>query len=398
MTFWLIAGGLGMLVALSLALAFRRAGRDGLDAAESNLLVYKDQLDEIDRDVARGILSEADAEAVRLEVQRRLLQADKKAQKAARSGPGPSTWPALLTLVAVGGGALGLYGLVGAPGYPDLPLAQRIEAAEAARAGRPGQMQAEAEALPSRPDLSQGVEADFLALMDRLRGALEDRPTDLEGHRLLARNEARLGHYPEARAAQARVVTLLGEAAGADDWADLADVMILAAGGYVSPEAEAALAEALARDPENGTARYYQGLLEIQVGRHDLAFAQWVGLLADSRADDPWLPLVRSQIEELALLAGVRFDLATAPGPSAEDLAAAAGFDPEAMVERLAQRLAEEGGPPQDWARLIASLGVLGQTVRAEAIADEALAVFSGDAEAVAMIEEALFGRRGEPE
>ena len=79
---------------------------------------------------------------------------------------------------------------------------------------------------------------------------------------------------------------------------------------------------------------------------------------------------------------------------------AAADMSPEAraamvenMVEGLAERLAPRGGPPEDWARLVGALIVLGQTGRAEAIAVEARTVFSGDVEAVGMIERAWGGR-----
>ena len=49
-------------------------GRRGLGGG-SDLLVYKDQLKEIDRDRASGLIGEAEAEAARLEVSRRLLAA-----------------------------------------------------------------------------------------------------------------------------------------------------------------------------------------------------------------------------------------------------------------------------------------------------------------------------------
>jgi len=237
--------------------------------------------------------------------------------------------------------------------------------------------------------------------MEQLRAAVAERPNDLQGHRLLAANEARLGRFGAAREAQQRVVELLGAEATAADWADLVDAMVLATGGYVSPEAERAATEALARDPSNGPARYYLGLGELQVGRTDRAFGLWADLLADSVPGDPWLPVIRSEIEGLAAAAGVPFSLETAPGPTEADMEAAADMSPEAraamvenMVEGLAERLATEGGPPEDWARLVGALIVLGQTGRAEAIAVEARTVFSGDVEAVGMIERAL-GRAG---
>jgi cytochrome c-type biogenesis protein CcmH len=295
--------------------------------------VYRDQLKEVDRDVARGVLSGGRS---RNDPGRGVAPAARgrpagAAADGGRDAPGAATGAmAALTAAVVVGGTIALYLWLGAPGYPDLPLATRIEMAEAARANRPDQASAEAEAANmARP----GVEAsaEYLALMERLRATVAERPDDVQGHRLLARNEAALGNYVAARAAQDRVVALLGETATAQDLADQADLMVMAAGGYVSPEAEAVLARALARDPRNGAARYYSGLLMAQTGRADLAFQLWDGLLRESAPTDPWVPPIRAQIRAVAEIAGVT-DYApqigvgracAAPGPTAEQVEAA---------------------------------------------------------------------------
>ena len=59
------------------------------------------------------------------------------------------------------------------------------------------------------------------------------------------------------------------------------------------------------------------------------------------------------------------------------------------MVGGLSDRLATEGGPPQDWARLITSLGVLGQQPQALAVFDNAMEVFVGNEGAIDMIRRA---------
>ena len=46
---------------------------------------------------------------------------------------------------------------------------------------------------------------------------------------------------------------------------------------------------------------------------------------------------------------------------------------------RLFDFVATEGGPVEDWARLISSLGVLGETKRARAIFENAREVFAND-------------------
>jgi cytochrome c-type biogenesis protein CcmH len=278
--------------------------------------------------------------------------------------------------------------------------------AEDARANRPDQATAEAEAA-ALPRLPVQAGEDYLRLMERLRETVADRPDDVQGQRLLARNEAALGNFADARAAQERVVALLGDAAAGQDYADLADLMVLGAGGYVSPEAEAALARALERDPTNGAARDYSGLLMIQVGRPDLGFRLWSGLLEQSRPDDPWVGPIASQIRGLAQIAGERnyqmpqlsaapLPPAPPPGPTTEQVEAAADMTPEermemirGMVTGLSDRLASEGGPPEDWARLIGALGVLGEAEQARAIAEEAEEVFAGNDPALSMIAEA---------
>jgi cytochrome c-type biogenesis protein CcmH len=174
-------------------------------------------------------------------------------------------------------------------------------------------------------------------------------------------------------------------------------MMILAAGGYVSPEAEAELTAALQRDPQNGTATYYAGLMFAQLARPDRAFALWAPLLARSSADDPWAAPIRAQITGIAAEAGqINYTLpeaAPAPGPGAAEIEAAASMTPEervamieGMVAQLSERLATEGGPAEDWARLVSSYGVLGEADRARAIWTEAQARFAGRPEELATI------------
>ena len=403
MLFWILAFALSLVAGLAVArpLLRARSSEAGLTAAASDLAVYRDQLAEVDRDRARGLLSDAEAEAVRLEVQRRLLDADRKAQAAALTGTAPrparAAGAAAVALVAVAG-AGALYWLTGAPGYPDLPLDRRIQMSDARRADRPDQATAEADAARERP--AAEPDAETADLMRRLREAAGARPDDLTGQRLLADYEARIGNFTAARAAQARALDLMGADAGIGDRVALLDLQVMAAGGYVSPEAERTAAAILDADPRNGAALYYLGLQELQLDRPDRGFRIWRRLLEDSPPDAPWLPPIRAQIADVAARAGVRYTPPAAPsaprGPGADDLAAAEDMTEDertemirGMVEGLADRLATEGGPAQDWARLIGALGVLGDTDRARAIADEAVQVFADDAASMDVIREA---------
>lgn len=404
MLFWIISIALALAVAGLIALALMRSRADAEPPAAYDLRVYRDQLKEIDRDVARGVIDPADADRVRTEVSRRILAADAQVQAQASGadarGPGTMVLAAIVALILAGGAAF-IYGGLGAPGYADLPRQLRIDQAEYTRQTRPDQAAAEAE-MPPRP-ASEAPDPQFTELMEKLRATLAERPDDLQGHMLLAQNEASLGNFNAAWQAQDEVIRIRGDEATDQDFAELAEFMILAAGGYVSPEAEAALGQALAMERRNPIARYYWGLMLIQIGRPDQAYVIWDRLLRDSMADAPWRAPILSQMPELARLAGIDWQPpaqppgpAAQPGPSQEDVEAAAEMTPQermemirGMVDGLQTRLADEGGTVEEWARLITALGVLGDTDRAQAILSEARTVFAEDPAAVEQINEA---------
>lgn len=394
MMFWLIAAAGALLVSVILGRAlWRGAAAPVTSRTEMGLQVYRDQLAEVDRDVARGVLSEADATRVRTEISRRILTSDAEGVAATPERATPSRLAIGVIGVGMVAGSLALYMSLGAPGYGDLALKDRIAFAEELRQSRPDQASAEA-GLPAAtipPDLSP----EYEALLTRLRETVAERPDDLQGQTLLAQNEARAGNFAAAAEAQGAVVRLKGADAPIADLTAYAELLVMAAGGYVSPEAEAVLRAALTRDAENGSARYYWGLMLIQTGRPDLAFRMWDGLLRRGPEDAPWIDPILAQIAPLAEMAGVDYTIpqigvGALRGPSAEDIEAAGDLTPEArmemigsMVEQLSDRLATEGGPVEDWARLISSLSVLGQTDRARAIYQNARDVFSDDPDAM---------------
>ena len=396
MTFWIIISALALLVGALLAQSMLRGRLNDEHPAAFDLRVYRDQLKEVDRDAARGVIGAEDAERIRTEVSRRILAADAQLQAAMADGPegAQTNKPRLVPLVlaaAVVAGGVALYAQLGAPGYGDLGLKARIAQAEEFRATRPAQASAEAEALPAMPSMK--ISPEYKALVEKLRVAVAARPDDLQGQMLLARNEAAMGNFKAAYQAQEQVISIKGDGATGQDYLDYADMMILAAGGYVSPEAERVLRAALARDPNNGGAQYYMGLMAAQTGRPDQAFRLWNALLRTGPADAPWIGPIREQIEEMAVRAGeTRFALppldsapqAPLAGPTAEDMQNAAQMSQQdrqemirSMVDRLAERLGTEGGSPAEWARLIGALGVLGDTQRAAAIWAEAQTVFA---------------------
>jgi len=392
---WIVSALMACAVVFVILQAFF-AVPEAAKASELDVQVYKDQLQSLDSDLERGVLTADEAEAARLEISRRLLAADKRAQSEVAVGAGGVSKPALAIMaVFLLGGSFGLYALMGSPMLPDQPFAARQEAARIARLNRPNQV--EAEAKVAALDLPRDeVPADYLELIKKLRETMALRPNDPEGWKLLALHEARIGNLGAAWRAKDKVITLLGDAATAEDYAELAEYMIVAANGYVSVEAENALASALKRNAKSPRARYYSGLALAQNGRADVAYRMWVGLLEEGPEDAPWVGFIRDQIGAVARAAGIRMTDQNAPGPSAEQVEAAGDMTKEerqnmirGMVAGLAERLATDGGKPAEWARLIRAYGTLGEMAKASDTWNEAQGIFGENPDAMAILLEA---------
>jgi len=289
-----------------------------LDAdAERALAVYRDQLAEVERDCARGVLAPAEADAARTEVSRRLLAAGRRLRRAgdiagsgaegggdsgadggagaAAAGSGtasPSTAGApaaarpdrrslrlaVVLAVAIPVAALGLYVAVGSPDLADRPLAAR---------------QAEAQSAGG-PDEGGTMPPEIQAAISRLEQRLAESPADPDGWRLLALSYRRLGRLDDSVAAWRRV--LAQSAPDPDLTAAFAEAVVAANRGLVTDEAIAAFKSALAGAPDHPLARFFLALSRAQAGDLEGALAGWQALAADTPEDAPWLEPVRQQI------------------------------------------------------------------------------------------------------
>lgn len=396
MAFWITVFTLTALVTVLFALALLRRNDPVPDGNEYDMRVYRDQLREVERDLERGVLSEADASRVRTEVSRRILAADAVQDNSKDLQSGAPKAVSIIIGVILLGASFFLYSELGAPGYGDLALADRIAFADDLRENRPSQAEAEA-SLGDQPPIAEFSE-DYLTLVQTLRDTVEQRPDDLRGQILLAQNESNLGNYIAAYQAQGRILDLKGDDVTVADISDYTDLLVLAAGGYVSPEAETSARVVLERDPDNGIARYYMGLMMSQTGRPDLAFRVWDRLLRIGPEDAPWIAPILAVIPEMAQRAGVNYQIPAIgserpAGPSSADIESAGEMSAaeriemiEGMVSGLSERLASEGGTSAEWAQLIGALGVLGRTDQAFAVFKSAQEVFAKDLSAIDML------------
>ena len=352
---------------------------------DADVTLYKAQLAEIDSDLARGVIEPEDAERTRTEIARRLLAVSKTSDTLERGTSGRSKTVALCMVFATALLSAGIYFGIGAPGEPDQPLANRLALAEKMRESRPSQAAFEAAAAPvPAPDAPE----EYLESVQQLREIMQSRPDDRRGWELLVRHETALRNFSAAARAQEQVLRLT-DTPDISASVQLLDLLVVAADGYVSPEAEKLARDILNRDEENIAARYYIGALHNLTDRPDIAFRLWRPIVEDGE-DTYHTALARSQIEGAAWRAGVEYTLPVERGPSAAEMAAAEDMSPEdrtamigGMVAGLADRLATEGGPASDWARLIRAYGVLGDTENAASIWQEAQRAFASDPTAI---------------
>ncbi len=364
------------------------------------LEIYRRQLTEVDHDVGSGQISEADAAATRNVIARRMLASDREFRKNPAPGSASRSTTLLVStivFVILIPGSILLYLLIGQPGMPDQPFAKRLAAIEEMRLERPTQLERMA-ALQQVPQSESGTDPRSEELIARLRQVVAEFPEDTRGLELLARHEALLGNHMAAAEAQQQLIDTLAATAGADQYAQLAEFLILAAAGYVSPEAELALDAALQINPQQVQARYYSGLMHAQTGRPDLAFASW-RIISESRETPPEIKQLLSELLPLvAAQAGIRYSVPPANPVelSQEQIADAAQLtegERQEMIANMAEgletRLALEGGSADEHARLIWSLQILGKTQRAFETWENARNIFAGNLIALATIDQA---------
>ncbi|MBK4217094.1 c-type cytochrome biogenesis protein CcmI [Paracoccus caeni] len=394
--FWIICAVLVVVVAAAILAPLLRAqeGSASEPAAAFDLRVYRDQLREVDRDLERGVINAEDAGRLRTEIGRKVLEADRRLSAARPAGSGGKVVAAGAVLAVLLGGGVALYIAEGAPGADDQPISARFAEAERSYQNRPSQAEAEAQRSATPAPQLRPEDAE---LMQQLRDRVAEQP-DPQGLELLAMQEMQIGNAVAARAAQEQLVALRGEAASSADLLRLVALMVDAADGVVTPEAEAVLARLIKIDPDQQQGHYFVGLLHLQNGRPDKAFEIWRRLLEREPSNPQWNTWIRPAIADLAWLAGQPDYVAPEagdplPGPSGDDIAAASEMSDEerqefvaGMVSQLEARLAQQGGSPEEWARLISSLVIIGKTDHARAIRDEALQVFAASPDAVATI------------
>jgi cytochrome c-type biogenesis protein CcmH len=354
---WLLIALMTGVAALAVVWPLARRARD-LRLA-SDVAVYKDQLEEIERDQSFGLIAPAEADAARVEVSRRLLAADSatRGRKAGTDSP-PARRRAVAagSLVLVAAGAIAVYLALGSPDLPGAPLSSRVAQAHGG---------------------DQSIEAMFAQVEQHLA----EHPEDGKGWEVVAPIYMRLGRYDDAVTARRNALRLLGPTA--DRWSFLGEALVALDNNVVTANAKQAFENALKIDPQDVASRFYTGLAAEQDGRKDDAARIWRALAADAPPGAEWLASVQRALARVDSAAPGAVAAAPQSSPPGSDMA-------RGMVERLAARLQQDSADVDGWLQLVRSYKVLKDADKARAAEADARRALAADKDKLARLEAGL--------
>ena len=357
MTLWFVFALMTAAAIFAVLWPLGQSGRARNDASEA--AVYKDQLSEIDRDLAAGLIASPEAEAARVEISRRLLAAvDHQRAPPTASNVRLRRIAAAVALVGLPVLSVAFYLPLGSPQLGDFPLAERARTASA----------------------SQPLDN----LVAQVEAHLEKNPTDGRGWNVLAPVLVRLGRYDDAVRAYHNSITYNGDSA--ERRADLGEAIAGAAGGVVTSEAKAEFERAVAFDADEVKARYFLGLAAEQDGRGADAASIWNAMLAKAPPDAPWRPLIQAALVRVAAPPLPDGAMAAAKDMSEADRGAMI----HSMVDRLASRLKQNGDDVEGWLRLVRAYMVMGDRDKAMGALKDARQAIANDAERLRQLNEGL--------
>ncbi|WP_035383872.1 c-type cytochrome biogenesis protein CcmI [Ferriphaselus sp. R-1] len=270
--FWMICAAL-LLVALAfvvLPLWRSRVRNNDVARDAANLAIFRDQIAEMDADLANGLLTEELYEQGKRELQARLLDEVKSSQADGLTQGDPHRKLAIGLVVVIPLLALGLYGVVG---NQNAFLPQVTHAA----ADGFGAIRSE-------------------AALEELQKKLAQEPANAEGWLLLARSLVELEKYPEAVGAFKKLVELVPNESPV--WADYADAQAMANGQSLVGEPTKMLDKALAIDPANPKALALSGSAAMERGDYPAAIRHWENLLKQMPKDSEDAKMVEGGVQQ----------------------------------------------------------------------------------------------------
>ena len=304
----------------------------GTDRREANLDIYREQIRDLDRDLAAGTLSQPQFEKDRQELSRRMLE---DVQRDGETGP-PAAGAGAMARVAP---AIAVAAL--------LPLAAVLIYTQI---GTPAALDPESvKAVPSHAG-QQFTPEQVEQMVSQLAQRMEQEPNNLEGWVLLGRSYSAMGRFPEAAKALERAAQVQGN--DPDLLADYADALAMASGQKLDGEPTRLLAKALALNPDHQKSLALAGTAAYERGDYAGAVAYWERLQKTLPPGTEGAQSIQSSIDEARALAGSKAPkVAQAPAsgpakqPASRQASTAAGSGTIAGVVSLSQELATRAAP-----------------------------------------------------
>ena len=361
MIFWVasVVILLGVLIAIIVPITRARAN----SSHEYNATIYYDQLNEIKRDLDRGLLSPLDGEALKAEIEKRLETNEKNiTAEATNKQKKPSTRIPIVMAILMAGVipfmSYGLYFYLGSPEKKDLPFAKR---------------------KPVSSVDTTNVKMDVL--VKKLRKRLDQDPDQLKGWILLGKSLVNLNRFDDASKAFKRALEIAPNRAEIASFA--AETSFMAQGGEFNQEVRYFFKLAQKINPREHKALYYLGLDAFMEKKYSTAIQYWVDLISISPVGAPWLDSVRDRLIVASKAGKLKISSFASrvksqrlndnqqspePSPTQEDIKNANDMSEKerkffirSMVDRLAERLKSEPNNLNGWRRLARAYRVLGE-------------------------------------
>lgn len=374
MLFWIAAAAMTAVACLAILAPMLRR-QTPTPIGTHDIEVYRDQLSELDRDSARGLINAGEADQARAEIARRLLKASStSAEPVQPSQSGRAVrFSAMIAVLAVPLVSWGFYGAIGSPDVPGQPLRERLARSPA--------------------------DSTIDELIARAERHLAENPGDARGWDVLGPIYMRQSRFADAATAFRNAIRLAGSTALRET--GLGEALAAAANGLVTADARSAFERALGHEPGNAKAQFFLATALAQDGKLEDARKGWETLKAQLDPGSPWQTPVDQSIAAVdrELAAPGTAEPAPTPGPQAADIAAAQDMTAaertkmvEGMVANLDARLRDNPADAEGWQRLIRSYVVLGRNDDARAALGRAVLGLGADAEAVKGVSEFAAG------
>ena len=274
---WLVVAVLGVAAGAAIAWRLYPCGHTGSaaapDSAAYDLEVYRDQFRELDRDLVRGVIETAEAEAARNEIRRRALAAAERTEVAGETAAAPqnlSRTTVLLLALAVPALSLALYAVLG---RPELADRSRLTVQEERRGPTQEDMRAAEQMTPEQR------QAMIRGMVGRLAERLEENPSDLAGWLRLARARSVLGETGKSADAYGKAAALAPKNVRVLTLYTMAMLRLRDPDDPLDPRLLDLFRRLHALEPRHPLSLYYLGRHAFDLGREAEGKAYWRKLL-----------------------------------------------------------------------------------------------------------------------